>query len=140
MADRIGTFEYLSGTVTVSFQFGEDFEVRDNQQSNLQVTPLFRSNNAAWSYGRNPYTKDFTQIWRKFSATGTTQSDIEQWFESKRQAFQDKSGTLAYEASDGSALFSEAGWYMTVFGQPTITASENGSFWVAEYQLTFIKP
>jgi len=140
MADRLGTFVYLSGTTTATFTFGEDFEVVPRQQSNLQITPLFRSNNAAWNYGRKPKYVDIKQIWRKFSATGTEQSDIETFFKLKREQAMDKSGTLTYQESDGTPGFSEAGWFLTDITVPKVTPSENGTFWVAEYNLTFMKP
>jgi len=140
MADRDGSFAYLSGTVTVTLTFGEDFEVVSNQQSNLQVTPILRANSVAWNDGRQPERKEIRQIWQKFTATGTTQSAIEDYFETKRQSFLDKSGTLTYKKPDGSAQFSEAGWFLTEFGLPTITSGFKGTFWIAEYQLKFIKP
>jgi len=139
MANRDGSFAYLSGTVTVTLTFGEDFEVTPSQTSNLQTVPLLRSNNYIFNDGRQVKQKTIGQIWQKFTATATTQSDIEDYFESKREQFIDKSGTLTYKKPDGSAQFSESGWFLRDFGNPTITPGLKGTFWVAEYELTFIK-
>ena len=139
MADRVGSFAYLSGSTTVTFTFGEDYSYEPDQNSVLKVTPLFRSNSVAWADGRAPKTIRVS-CWGYETATSTTLSDIETKYRLRRQNAMDKSGTLTIKDETGSNIISESGWYLTKVGKPRVYGAIVGKNWVVEIEYTFIYP
>jgi len=139
MADRDGSFKYLSGTTTVTVTFGEDYTYDYDQQSNLKLTSLFRSNSAVWSDGRTPYVIT-VKCWALHSATSTTLSDIETLYRTMTQNALDKSCTLIIEDENSAPVINQAGWYLQAISKPKVTAGINGKDWVSEVNYKFIYP
>ena len=139
MADRVGSFQYLSGSASVTFTFGEDYTYDSDQQSVLKVTPLFRSNSVAWADGRGPRTIT-VQCWGYETATSTTLSDIETKYRERRQNALDKSGTLTIKDENGTNIIAEAGWFLSKVSKPRIYGAIVGKNWVAEIEYTFVYP
>ena len=132
MADRNGNF-VVSGVGTLTF--GEDFAVQDEETNTFRMQKLFRSNSVGWKDGRNPKYKIIKDVYYLFTATTTTQSTIEAYFEGVRDDYLSESGTLNIDGSPVTGT-----WTLVDVSAPRIGATEMSDKWMAEVDYRFCLP